>query len=347
MKLKIRCKILVNGLFPMKNFKIDEFIQKTGSYDESKINVEDEDYIFYVSDRLVKSMYSVKGIKGCFYEYLENEELIEVDVEKEISKNKDLIRNFALDYCFGKIAILERKLRLITNITIGLPVFRANLYDEDGNKLEHIGGICGKTSNLNINEYTESMKEILSERLRLNITQETLEELEKTNSRYKRAMTFYNESFFAEDIEIKFVLLFSALESLFNFDPDKVTEYVAKYSSKCLFLDEKKEKKYYFKIKDFYDRRSSYIHGNEPKEIGKEREFQLREIVRKILLIYWNISLVNKIESAENFLEYLDANNKDSIELISQIFIKSLEIKEYSEFYENIKKDLQENNSIL
>lgn len=340
MKVKAKCKILINGLFPIENYKIDEFMQKTGEYDEMKVNTNDEDYIFYAAGELVKAMYSVKGKSGAFYEYFENEELIEIDIENEIAINTNLLNEFILDFFRKKIQNLERRLRLITNISIGLPVFRVKIFDENGKMILMNGEIFEKTSHFNMIGYNENMKRILSERLRFNIVSKTIEELEARNSRYKRALAFYNDSFSANDIGVKFVLLFSALESLFNFDPDNVTEYIAKYSSKCLFLDNKKEKKYYYKIKDFYDRRSSYVHGNEPKTIGKEKEFDLREIVRNILLIYWNISLVTKIETAEEMIAFLNENNKDTIEMISQIFIKALDMKEYQEFYENLRNDL-------
>lgn len=40
MIVKIKCKILINGLFSMKNYKIEEFKQKMGKYDKKIIEIQ-------------------------------------------------------------------------------------------------------------------------------------------------------------------------------------------------------------------------------------------------------------------------------------------------------------------
>lgn len=347
-KIKLKCKILINGLYPMHKYKIDEFTQKTGTYNEKLLDVENPDYIFYAAGHMVQSMYAVKEKKGIFYEYFENDDYIEIEIDDKIYKNSKEIQKYVLDMFYKKIGMLEKRLRLITNICIGLPVFNVNIYNEEEKFITKVGGIPGKTSNLRIATYTDKMKEILSERTRFNIISETLEKLENENDRYKRAINFYNDSFYVEDIGIKFTLLFSALETLFNLNGRFVKRTIAKYASKILFLSTEKEKEINDKLKDFYRIRSNYIHGNEPISIEKEIEFELREIVRKVLLIYWLISNSNKkVKTPKEMINYLDNNTKDSIDLQLQIFIKALDMKEYSDFYEDIREKLQKGITTL
>ena len=60
----------------------------------------------------------------------------------------------------------------------------------------------------------------------------TIAELKDKNSRYKRALNFYNNSFDSSDIGVRFTLLFSSLEALFNITAENITNEVSKYASK-------------------------------------------------------------------------------------------------------------------
>lgn len=68
MILYYKTKILISGLFPMANFKIDGFIEKTGLCDENMIDINNPDYIFYSSGHLLNSMYACKEKEGNYYE---------------------------------------------------------------------------------------------------------------------------------------------------------------------------------------------------------------------------------------------------------------------------------------
>lgn len=340
MKIKLKCKILINGLFPMKNYKIDEFEQKTGRYDEKIISAENENYAFYAGGHLIRSVYSVEGEKGSFYEYFENDKEIGLDIQNELYGDKRKLQEFVLNYMDKKISIIEKRLRLVTGICIGLPIYITNIYDKDNKFIARVGSVSGRTSNLNIASYTNEMKKVLSQRLRFNITAKSLEELEKKNSRYKRALNFYNDSFYVADTGVRFTLLFSSLESLFNLTGNKVKKNIANYASKILFLKESEEVIYKKRLEDYYKIRSYYIHGNNPKTINEEIEFNLREIVRKVLLIYWSISQSTFIKEPKDVLTYLDENDRNTIDLQLQTFIKMLDVKEYSEFYNEVREKL-------
>lgn len=177
---------------------------------------------------------------------------------------------------------------------------------------------------------------MLSHRLSRRISIESLEESGLKNSRFKRALEFYFNSFMASNTSVNFTLLFSSLEALFNLESDKITETIASSTSKIMFVDERVEKKIKYKMKDYYDRRSSYIHGNEPKEITEKRQFDLREIVRKVILIYWQISMTENIFDSKKILEFINDNKLTDLNLSLQLFIKHLEDGEYKDMYDDM-----------
>ena len=64
MKLFYKTKALACGMYPMIDFKMDGFIQKSEKYDESQIDKDHPDYIFYLTGHLLKSVYSFEGKEG-------------------------------------------------------------------------------------------------------------------------------------------------------------------------------------------------------------------------------------------------------------------------------------------
>lgn len=333
MKLFYRTKILISGIFPIENFKIDGYIQKTGIYDEKIIDVDNnKDSIFYLVGPLIKSAYSCAGKNGVFYEFFENEELFEYEIDDGISK-EDLNIRFLKEQS-ESINLLQKKLRLITGFGITLPIFITYIY-YNNNLYTYVGNSYSEAPNLDIKDYDENMKKKLEHRLSFYISDSTITDLEEKNSRFKRALNFYTKSFDSFDIGIRFTLLFSSLEALFNITAENITDEVSKYASKILFLTKQKAKSSKWKIITYYDIRSKYIHGNDGFEITKETEDSLREYVREILIIYWNISTVYGITNPQEIKNLLNRIDNNSLNLQCQMFIKYLrtEPSKFNELY--------------
>lgn len=339
-KIYIKMKILIDGLFPMVNYQFENFIFKSAQYNETLIDVENEDYLFYSNGHLFHSCYGVVGKKGSFYNYFENNDYIELKTDEEIYNSREKLNSYVLENMSKKIKSIERRLRLTTNLDIGLPLSKIMIYDENRNYITYCGISDHQTSKLSILDYTEEMKELLNNRLKFTITEKTLCELERDNNRYNRAMTFYNNSFLINDTGVRFILLFSSIEALFNLEADDVVDNISKYVSKIMFESPRKTKKYYYKVKDFYDVRSKYIHGNEPRLITKKMEFDLREIVREVLLMYWYISQWENITEPQTIIEFLENNDRTTINLSIQLFKKSLYITDYKVFYQETRRRL-------
>ena len=119
-------------------------------------------------------------------------------------------------------------------------------------------------------------------------------------------------------------MLFSSLEALFNITAENITNEVSRYASKILFLNKKQSNSSKWKIIDYYDIRSKYIHGNDGFEITKEIEHNLREYVREILLIYWNISMTYNITDAQDIKNLLERIDNDTVDMKVQLFVKYL-----------------------
>ena len=88
MKLFYKTKALVCGMYPMINFKIDGFIQKSEKYDESKTDPNHPDYIFYSTGHLLKSASAYEGKDGYYFECFESEEKTEIEVNDTTVKEE-------------------------------------------------------------------------------------------------------------------------------------------------------------------------------------------------------------------------------------------------------------------
>ena len=297
MILFYKTKILISGIFPMINFKIDGFVEKTELYNENMIDANNPDYIFYSSGHLLNSIYSCKEKEGNYYEYFENEELVKYEVDDGVSKNQ--IKKLILEEQFHKVSILQKKIRLLTGLGITLSVFKTTIYNENKDFYTFVGGVNWEISRLTASDYDEDMKNKLGQRLNFYISDSTISDLENKNVRYKRALNFYLKSFESQDIGIRFTLLFSSLEALFNIVGDNVTEEVSNYASNILFLNSKQRHSSKWKMSTYYDIRSRYIHGNDEYELTIKQENELRDYVREILIIYWNISMSYNIFDAQ------------------------------------------------
>ena len=321
MKLLYKNKILISGIFPLKNYKVDGYIEKTGVFDNKMINTDDPEQIFYSAGHLLNSCYQCVGKKEVNYEFFESEGLVEYEVDDSLSK--DEIQRVILKEQASKVDLLQEKIRLLTGLAITLPVFLITIYKDDA-VYTYVGNVTWTTTNLNIRDYDDEMKKTLQNRLCFHMSDSTIAELKEKNSRYKRALNFYNNSFNSSDIGVRFTLLFSSLEALFNITAENITNEVSKYASKILLLNEKKANSSKWKIIDYYDIRSRYIHGNDGFEITKDIEHNLREYVREILLIYWCISMTYDIMDAQGIKDLLDHIDNDTIDLRVQLFVKYL-----------------------
>lgn len=332
-KIKLYLQFLVQGLAVISGYSIRDFELREVEVDKLWIEEIIEKNPNYMPLILINSIYEKQSNKS-YYQCLVNSDF-ELSIE-----NNNICNNRINEIVATKLREiqenLERELKLITNNDIILPIGLARGHDEE------VGPISvslyshktskEKTSNYNSDKYITR----LCQRLNKNISIDSLNKLGVKNSRFERSLEFYFSSFDINNISVSFTLLFSSLEALFNIDKQAIANSIANGSSKILFLDKKNEKKMFFKIKAFYDKRSRYIHGNEPDIITEENEFDLREIVRLVILMYWQISIINDFSESSEIISFINKHDKDSINPLLKSFKFIIDDCGFDEAVENI-----------
>ena len=345
-KIKLKYEFLVSGIYPFdgeyqkRGYTLIKHIVNDKIYNEYM----DNDECIYISPLIVYCVYSYKG--NSVYLTFEKEEIIELESAvcvKEFIKNLTKRKNMVEE---GEI--LEKSLTIELNNFIRFPIKILKIYDINDNLL----GVNMNIMRLNVSPLlcsdTESYFERIGRqncRLNFGLSYDQLAELNKRNSLFKRALNFYFSSFASCDENVGFVLLITALETLFNISTYSEVENCLTCSQpiynigetisnniKLILMDEGGNIK--SKIKSMYNKRSNYVHGRRVK-ISKEDEYNLQEYTRMSLLMYWFISL--NISSYEHKKIIAEFQKKDYKQINNyKAFLVML--KEQS--FLNIQKDI-------
>ncbi len=244
-----------------------------------------------------------------------NYELLSVAEDSETIKNKCYEENKEIYNVF-------RFIRLLTNehIFILFPSISVSGVINDKEILNYSAVDINTPSLSLLRFYRKIDYNRLNSRLALTLPNDSYLKKVNENNILKRACEYYDSSFFQHCINIKFLLLFTALESLFNNSNDAIQFKLALYTS-TFIKDSKEERERTFNnIKTLYNIRSKLTHGNEIKKVTPEEEEKLREYTRLAILRYidWSIKtkkggkddLIKDIEkiifSGKNLLDFTD-----------------------------------------
>lgn len=325
-KMYLKYKVLINGLNPIGEYEIDGFSIKEAKFEENIFKTKyekDKDGINFNMNLYLMSC--LTDYENLFYKYFETNEFVEIEVSNKIKKNN-------LDKIFKshkeiiqKVLDLEKKIRLIFNIPVLFQIINIEFYDESK---KYIGTFqCNRPiSYWNRLTYNLSSEEIFNNsrfKMDFNATKNT------KNNYFDRALEFYNDSFESDKISNRYILIFSALEAIFNLDTEDITEKISRYSAKILAEDNDDEyKKIFEDIKKLYGKRCDYIHGSKTNNILDSDEKLLRFYVRKIIIAYWLIILYSK-KTAKQILKYLD--NDEKLDLQIRLFISTINSSSFTE----------------
>lgn len=120
---------------------------------------------------------------------------------------------------------------------------------------------------------------------------------------YRAMVHRYDISYMIGICEAEYVMLFTNLEALFGTDLAKITSHIAKGTS-LLLGGSSKEKSYLRnRIYKLYDVRSRYVHDG--KNVPQESLFELREIVRRVLVEICNRGYHTKDKSLDELRNVL------------------------------------------
>ncbi|MDD4831575.1 MAG: HEPN domain-containing protein [Bacilli bacterium] len=362
-KYKVKIKLLVRGFPPViGDYEIDGFVLKNGIINESELEKSLANEEFDARVYIACVSYQIANDKKLYYNYFESKEYLIIDVPvNEASKNiKSQLSEFVLNdkLIMDSIIFLEKKLRLIYNLPIKFPIQKIFIHSEEETKITESMRLTPMPSNNGLINFD---KDDFYQKSRFHLSLDSMKKIENQNINFKRALDFFNNSFNIEDVSVRFVLLFTSLEAIFNlkninnskifkFNDDeteeaKITTVISVLSSKFLFMDSQddiKEKENRFRY--LYKKRGSYIHGNKNANITSEEEKELRGYVRDILILYFlccDSMIMGKNENiARKVLVDIYVDKKLSIMI--QGFADALRSKSYKESYEkNIKRVLE------
>jgi hypothetical protein len=327
-KIYVKYKILVNGLHTTTPYTIDGFTLKSSTFDKNMFSDkydENKDGIDFNLNFYLESCFT--DFEKLSYNYFESDNYEEIEVSNKVIINSKTVTRLLQSKMeiYNKINDLERKIRLILNIPLIFQIVCIEFYDKDKKFLTAVQGNRQLsfwnrlTYKINPEEFTNNSRYGMD----FNAMKST------DNNQFNRALEFYNDSFESEKISSRYILIFSALEAIFNLDTEDVTKKISRYSAKLLAEENEVEyKQVYSDIKKLYKKRCDYIHGSKTNNILDEDEKLLRFYVRKIILAYWMIILYTK-KTAKQILEYLNSDEK--LDLQVRLFISALNSHNFTE----------------
>jgi hypothetical protein len=341
-KIKLKYEAVVYGLHPMENdYSVDEFIFKQKQIDLAKYEEALKDNLYFANPNLFSWCMQFSGDEKHYYCCFENDNLIEIEVSNKIGASKNRIKKYVeknFNELINKALYLEKVLRLVTNLDIFIPAIKLEVYQEEIGFIEKVFftqniSPLNPTSSFSINNL-----EYQSERLKLHMRWDLMTKMMSANKEYSRALEYFNESFSVNNVSVKLLCLFAALESLFNYDKEKIAEKVATYTSKLIFDKDKKDE-IYSRIKKLYDERSKYIHGQRTDRITSALFEELKEFVRVVLLNYWFVSMYNEVKNNRQMISFLD--EEKPLNMNSQLSILAIRETDYTRFYSDVRDKLE------
>lgn len=325
----VKYKILVNGLATTNKFSIDGFTLKSSNFDKKlfnneKYNKDKKGIDFNINFYLQSCMFDYKKLS---YNYFESDDYEEFEIANKYIVNSKTSTKLLQKKkeIYDKVDDLEKKLRLILNIPILFQIISIEFYNE--NK-EYLCSVQGNRQFSFWNRLTYNIEpEEFANNSRFGMDYNFVKNT--NNEHFNRALEFYNDSFESDKISNRFILIFSALEAIFNLDTEEITEKLSKYSAKLLAENVESEyNKIYTDIKQLYKKRCDYIHGSKNNNIFDKDEKLLRYYVRKIIISYW-ILILNTKMTAKQILKYLDGNEK--LDIQTRLFISTINSKSFTE----------------
>lgn len=327
-KIYIKYKILVNGFSTVSEYKIDNFSLKTGQINEEyfskKHNITKDETMKIDFNSYIYSC--ISDYKNLYYRYFENEEFIEYEISNKTNISKDNVFNILDKYplIISNIDDLERKLRIIFNIPLMFQNIHIDVYDNSKIYICNVqlNKLISTWNRLNYNISPEEA----SNNSRFHFDYDSMKAT--GNNYFNRALDFFNNSFESEKIEVRYILLFSCLEAIFNLTAKDITTRLASVSAKLLAENNQVFFEQVFKdIKKLYEKRCNYIHGSKLNNIMEDDEKNLRRYTRKIIIAYWTI-ILNSNMTAKQILEYLENDEKLDIQI--RMIITALNSDDFS-----------------
>lgn len=348
-RVKIEYEVLVCGLYPFKG----EFEKEGFKIVENKLNLDLFDILYkegviYLSPLFPYSCYTTENGITC-YLTLKKTDIIDIDYKEYEEYDKKFTSEYLykLDL-FQYVEDFEKKIILEINNDIKFPVTIIKAYNQNEEEIAKLGNFMRLNLPSLIGNDLKKIKEVITRqnnRLNSGFDFEKIQELINKNKYFKNSLEMYYSSFSVSDHHVGYALLITSLESLLS----AATYSIPKHCEKCgqpmykirssvsdntsaILMDTDgtigKE------IKRLYDKRSSFIH-NGNRCISKEDELTMQEYVRKILLMYWYVSLVKQTMDHKQIIREIQSPNYKH-NIMYSTFLIGLKNLSYTEKYKEI-----------
>jgi hypothetical protein len=141
--------------------------------------------------------------------------------------------------------------------------------------------------------YLESDSHILRDHMKSLAGEECSSNPSVNDPSFRLAFDFFEESYVTTDLRMRFILLITALEAIFNQGKDQISHSLSRNLSLILSVAEDDYNQKYKEIKNLYNLRSSIIHGSKNDYPSEEAVKLVEGYVRRALQ-YWIHSKKNK-----------------------------------------------------
>lgn len=291
---------LIYNMIPIRNFKIDGYELKKIKFDVEMYE-KYQDNPFYYNEGLLRNF---RGTSTVQYFYVLEKVFSQTKKENFCYESEEKIEKAFRE----ELSIIERKLKLITNLDIIIPSFV--VVGKNNGREINLGNLSSRISNGNIEELSQKEIIYIANRLKFNFDYDWF--YRNTPNHVKRSVDLYFSSFEVSDSRIAHALLFFSLESLFNVKGTKIAETVSESVNKIVPKSDRNKFDVKKEMKKQYNKRSRFLHGDKENHPEKEDAFFLREIVRKVIICYvWIVKETGQKEISE-ILKTINENEKDS-----------------------------------
>lgn len=342
-KLKLEYEILISGIYPFEGtLQKQGFTVAKNTINHELMNSLAKESVIYLSPFLGMCCYGDSNGNAVYLTF-RKDEYIEIDYsgrkEYDVAFTNEHISGLNL---FSAVDALEKTLVLEVNNDIKFPIKMIKVYDVNGNFVTLLADFmklnvpCLLSSNPT--EALEVMKR-QNNRITSGIAYEKVTELASNNKFFKNALSMYHASFSVSDLNAGFMLLVIALEALLGLstygEPEqcdscgqtkyKITATISDNVSLILMDTDDAIKR---RIKKLYGARSKFVHNG--REIDKTVQQEMQEYVRKVLLIYWCISMYKSTQEHKKIIEEVQSPAyKDN--LMYQNFLTGLDNTSFDE----------------
>lgn len=350
--LKLEYEVLVSGIYPVKGtLKKCGFELVNKVFDDKVLSQLSEKGAIYLSPFMGYCCYPDSSGKPVYLTFQKVED-IEIDYgtgkEYDVAITSSKLEALGL---FDAVETLEKTMVLEVNNDIKFPITVIKAYDPNGKFIT----LLADFKKLNVPsllsndqaQVLETMKR-QNNRLSSGISYEGITELASHNNHFMNALAMYHSSFSISDYKVGFVLLITALEALVSLSTYAKVEQCKTCNQKvytirrsvsenvgAILMDQTGS--ICSRMKKLYDKRSKFLHDG-IQDISAKEEQEMQEYVRKVLLMYWCVSMRKDTYEHKEIMSEFSGNTYKK-DILYQNFLTGLDNTAFEEKRNKMLRD--------